>query len=367
MPVTLDKESSQRIAILRFPLIVGVVFIHNAETTLVRYAHNSIGMKSSSIVVTYIQNLISNGIADTAVPLFFLISGYLFFSKFHSVKQDYIRQLKSRLHTLLIPFLIWNIATLLFFVIAQSLPMTQEYFTGRHASIIGLDFYGYINAIFGTNGYPISYQFWFIRDLMFLVLMSPLINFFIERFCSLYIAFIAIFTYISIFTYIQSWPNFALAIEALLFFSVGSAFAIKGKSLFLFDDRTITILAAYFIALIFDAFTFNNVWHQYLHQISIVLGILSILGLSKMAVYHNKTNEWLLGISNASFFVFAAHEPLLTIIKKISYIIIQPSSSFSVIALYFLVPVVLIFFLVGIYRISSKHFPWFTRVVTGGR
>ena len=59
----------------------------------------------------------SYGLCASAVPLFFLISGFLYFKGCESQfgLKDYMAKNRKRLRTLLIPYLLWNIFTLLLF------------------------------------------------------------------------------------------------------------------------------------------------------------------------------------------------------------------------------------------------------------
>ncbi len=356
----LDIESSQRLGVLRFPLIVGVVFIHNVDA-IVMFEHGSIGVASDNIVATFIRNLISQGIARTAVPLFFLISGYFFFRGFQSVRLDYLNRMKSRVRTLLIPFIFWNVLTLIIIAVAQLLPSTRLFMSGNIARIDSFDFYDYINAIFGITRMPIALQFWFIRDLMILAILAPVIYFFIVRLPMIFIGLLAVCWFTGV------WPISIPSSDAALFFSIGATVAYKHKSLFMMDKQILIIVPAYFFTLVADVLTIGADWNQYLHKISIVLGVISVLCFSKMVVLNSRLKEMLLGLSGASFFVFAAHEPSLLIAKKFVFKLVQPSSSFSILALYFLIPISLIVLLVGVYRVCARKFPSVTRVITGGR
>ena len=110
------------------------------------------------------------------MPLFFLMSGYLFFATFHWSERTYMRKVMGRrLRSLLIPFLFWNILVLAFMAIVQAIPSIQPYFTGTGKKIYEFGAYDYLSALFGLQGYPIAYHFWFIRDLMLLVLLAPVI------------------------------------------------------------------------------------------------------------------------------------------------------------------------------------------------
>ncbi len=125
----LNAQSSLRLNLLRFPLIVGVVFVHAYETTVGFSGGSvSIGLNQNNVISEFIRNLISQEIARIAVPIFFLMSGYLFFAGFVWSKENYLDKVKSRIKTLLIPFLFWNIATLLLIALGQSLIVTQRTF-----------------------------------------------------------------------------------------------------------------------------------------------------------------------------------------------------------------------------------------------
>lgn len=216
----LDKESSERLSIIRFPLIVGVVFIHSYSST-VGFAADTIGLTESNLFVDFVRDLISQGVARVAVPLFFLMSGYLFFLGFDFSKQTYLEKIKSRVKSLLIPFLFWNLITLFVVALAQAIPVTRQYFSGNNELIASFGCWEYVQAIFGIERTPISYQFWFIRDLMVLVLLSPIV-YFINRQVSKFFIFILFGCW---FLGVSLWH--VPSIEALFFFALGASLAHK--------------------------------------------------------------------------------------------------------------------------------------------
>ncbi len=60
------------------------------------------------IYTTYI--LFKRGLLSAAVPIFFFISGYLFFLNVENFNHHaYIKKLNKRLYSLLIPYIVWNI------------------------------------------------------------------------------------------------------------------------------------------------------------------------------------------------------------------------------------------------------------------
>ena len=108
---TNEEILSQTIAFLRFPLIVGVLLIHsNPEKVAIIKGMNIIS-PDGHWFYDNISYLFSHIFAAVAVPLFFFISGYLFFYKTTAfTKSVYGRKLKKRAHTLLIPYIFWNLA-----------------------------------------------------------------------------------------------------------------------------------------------------------------------------------------------------------------------------------------------------------------
>lgn len=79
----INAESSLRINLLRFPLIVGVVFLHNYEAAVgFNGGTMTIGLSQNNFVSDFVRYLISKGVSGIAVPTFFMISGYLFCAGF---------------------------------------------------------------------------------------------------------------------------------------------------------------------------------------------------------------------------------------------------------------------------------------------
>lgn len=113
----MDNITSRTIERLRFPMTVLVLFIH-----VLPFAASQGGIEytfpfntdSWSHRFIYFFNWI---FPRVAVPMFCIISGYLFFQGLNTVdcfKEKYKLKLKSRVKTLLIPYLLWNIIYLKF-------------------------------------------------------------------------------------------------------------------------------------------------------------------------------------------------------------------------------------------------------------
>ena len=151
----ISEEDSKRITSLRFLLIVFVVFIHANLTTddaLNYYHYDFIQPKWIEVF----KNFICYTLGGAAVPLFFLFASYLQFSK----NDSYPTLLKKRSKSLLLPYILWTVITVILYFIAQSIPRLL------HISKIQLISYELGRVLIGLKSLHIIMTFilWFISS-----------------------------------------------------------------------------------------------------------------------------------------------------------------------------------------------------------
>jgi surface polysaccharide O-acyltransferase-like enzyme len=352
----LAAELSERIAMLRLPLIIGVVFIHAydprlGKATELRY------LGWSGFVCDYL----SVSLASVAVPLLFLFSGYLFFVGFSPSSSSFSAQAGKRARTLLIPHLFWNTLCLTITGIAQSLPAATPYFSGRSAPVTSFRFFDYANALLGLTKDPIAFQFWFVRDLMLLVLLSPLVYFLLKR---APVPFLVV-----LLLWWSSGKAYSLPIlsrEAVLFFSAGSVLAIRHIDLRAFDK--IAVYAWLYAPLsLADTISRHQAANHFVHSVAEMGGVVFVICATRYVWRLPVSRKILIALSPASFFVFAAHEPLLTVTRKLSYRLLPPAGSAGVASLYFGDTMLVIVFCTAVYYLCAQTMPGLTAIITGGR
>jgi fucose 4-O-acetylase-like acetyltransferase len=356
----LDQESSLRLKLLRFPPMIGVIYIHSYDT-VIHYSTGSLGTADLNGVTNCIRILISEGIARAAVPLFFLMSGYLFFATFHASGQTYCKKIGSRLRSLLIPFLFWNLVVLVFMAVVQSIPAIQPYFTGTGKKIIEYGGYDFFYAFFGLQSYPIAYHFWFLRDLMLLVLLTPVI--------APIVRFIPIPFLLAVYGcwVTESWPIFAPGAVGVLFFSAGALCGIKNLNLFAFDRFGPAIILVGLSLLVADVIWYESWFNVYLHRTGLIVGVLAILYATKPVLRCEGLSTTLVALGSASFFVYAAHEPLLRIVRLLAFNYVPLDGGYTMLALYLFIPILVITLLVWCHRLLAVLCPRQLSLVTGGR
>ena len=171
------EDISASIDLLRFPLIILIVFIH-ARFQGPDYP--------DSFTESFCKSVFFGIMPHCAVVAFFVISGYLFASKAEqrrSVETDrkekffslYWRMLRSKSKSLLIPYLLWNTLVMLphflISVCGVSSPLLPD------SKYAGMNFYQVLVRSYGLDMrvYPIDVPLWFVRSLMFFFLVSPAI------------------------------------------------------------------------------------------------------------------------------------------------------------------------------------------------
>ena len=105
-------------------------------------------------------------ISRCAVPTFFIISGAVFFRDYTNDK--YLQKLKSRIYTLLIPYLSWNTIWMIFGVVTTI--YFSQYFYARIPSDLSP-----MGMLLSIVHYTDNGPFWFIFNLIVFILVSPII------------------------------------------------------------------------------------------------------------------------------------------------------------------------------------------------
>ena len=94
-----NADFSRRITCLRFILAVLVVFIHSTiDQSTIDFADGSMQI-SFPLYVEIIQMIFTSVLGGVSVPLFFVISAYLFFAKPKSTKEN----VKSKFKSIVVP------------------------------------------------------------------------------------------------------------------------------------------------------------------------------------------------------------------------------------------------------------------------
>ena len=140
-----------------FSLLVIWVHSYNAELFL--------GMSDQMAAVYRAEHFLGDVLGQLAVPGFFMISGYLFYRDFEWSKLK--GKWKRRIKSVLVPFILWNFLYYLGYVIASRLPWMTE-IVGKGVVPFSLS-----AAVDAVLHYTYNYVFWYLRQLILLILLAP--------------------------------------------------------------------------------------------------------------------------------------------------------------------------------------------------
>lgn len=352
----MTKELSEKIRFLSFISIVFVLYIHSYYTE---------GEKYASFV--FLVNILGNGLSFIAVPLFYLISGYLFFlgTKDNGIKKI-IQKQKRRIRSLLIPYIIANSICLLFTLFVQYLSVN---FSSIHSlivhsplkdagpGIVDILFYSFVRG-------PIAFQLWFLRDLMVFVLFSPILYLILKLVSksryTLYIGLTILLTVVFIRPTAFTW--------ALGWFCLGGLCALSSfisiTNCEKYKHIGILSIIFMFICIVVNALSSINLLHTNIHFSNIVFsGIIGVWILYDC--YRLTPPKYLHNCFNYTFFIFLFHEPFLNIFKKIPLLL--STSALMIDICYILVPIIFLFIAVLIAKFIQVKLPRCYKIIVGGR
>lgn len=218
---------SEVIRALRFPLMLAILLFH-ARFQPINFidAHVQFSIVKYFDFITYsLEN-----VGHVGVPLFFLISGYLFFYK--SDKFDlasYNLKIKKRFRSLFVPYILWNSYSLILLFLAALL--VPQYLSGRHNILNNFSFLELVKYFYAVDGNnPINGPLWFVRDLMVVCLFTPVLYLLLKRCRLLTLSLLGILWFFDLWEY-SICGIYGFSSVSFLFFSLGAAFSLKRQPL----------------------------------------------------------------------------------------------------------------------------------------
>ena len=375
---------SQTIEWLRFVLAAAVVMIHTSMPSFVEF--QPFAQQSVSSFVYY---LFSCGLCNAAVPTFFFISGYLFFTKLHVWDyRIYKQKMAKRVWSIAIPYVLWIIIGLLF---NAGLPILRHTLSGGDTFSDAISNFGdyigqrgYLRVFWDCNrlgenplklnniiGVPMHHMYpyvtplWFLRDLMVVMVFSPVV-YAMVKYCKKWG-----FIIVGILMAFNIWiPLEGFNVRCFFFFSLGAYFQIYDKD-FICAFRKFEI-PAYILAalLLFTSMAMYGVRDNF-SRIStymyIVFGVISTINIAGRLLEKGlvKVRPFL---SETSFFIFAAHTIMITMICTQLMNRILPGSNQVVLTIsYFSRVGLAVVLCVTLYWILEKMCPRVLSILTGGR
>lgn len=346
----ISQYISQKIKALSFISIILVLFIHGVFLDIKDFP-----------VTNYIQKAFGfNGFGIVANPLFFSISGFLFFRNIQTIN-DCIPKINKRLKSLFIPYIIWNVLFISWFVVCGLiLPFSNFLNSGIIGELINNSFLYDIYLLFIK---PVAFHLWYVRDLLLYILVSPLIYLLLIEIKIIILPILFVLGEIGLFYFpptIKLW--------GLFFFVLGGYIAIYK------DINQINIISKPLFIFSFLIYLSNAIFHPFLvdnlkgHEMVVeVCGIITLWkGYDYLYLGNIKITNKLTEFGQYTFFIYCFHEPVFNIIKKISFLIAGTKDS-GIVIIYFMNSLIMIISSIVIAKFLKHKMPNFYKLLTGGR
>lgn len=337
----------------RFPLICLVALIHSLGFSLEPVRLTDFSTENA---YNFVTQMLSHNYAQIAVCLFFFYSGYLIFKGFESFSWKWcIGKWKKRIHSLLIPFILWNLIAVFAVVI-------KNYMFGIFGSFdleeMGIFSWNNILNWFRT---PADFPLWYIEDLMLMVLIIPVIWFLIEKLGKF-------FPLLLLLVYLSPIDPGHISMKAI-FFPIGAYCSITKTDVYRIC-RIIRIPCHILAIATLLIATFNNStdYHELLLRVFFPFGMISFLNLLDTATAKRvKYGPKLEVLAGSSFFIYAVHEIYILGWTKGICLRVFGESIPAMYVRYFLVPIIVVTVCLFLYQLLRRFTPKTLSVLCGGR
>ena len=331
---TFSAELSSIIRFIRFPLMFCVVLMHT---------HLPL---ENDLPQTMVKILFPR------VPIYFLISAYLFFYSFKGWEwSQYRGKLHRRIFSLLVPYLLCNLFTILFYYLVHRIAsgiISPDFENIKH---FGME--EWIRAFWNkTDGHPIAYQLWFLRDLMIMNVFTPMFFLLLNGRIGNVVIILLILNALFGLTNIQP-------LNSITWFSVGAYLALHN-----IDVVDLLKKSRYVAILLFVIFSAATLYSNKFAPYSLFFGVFAVLDVVRLLV--NKGIRMPALLTEVAFFLYLFHGCTIMIITKMIVFLSHDNQVCLTIG-YFLTPVLMTIVCVIIYSGLKRLFPTFTNILVGRR
>lgn len=347
---------SDKLRVLSLISIIFVLYIHSGF-----HADEIEGM----VVNDRVQEFVSGMMGRCAVPLFYVISGYLFFLKVPEGMKSIYGKMRKRVRTLVVPYIIGCLFFVGFGVLMAVLPGVSKYMNSSVMPLFSKPIGEILRSIFydAGNGTPCAFQLWFLRDLILIVATSPLWYIYLRYLKLAFVAVLFILTYLDV-PHVPFYPLFWFVLGGQLTKVKIEMGGVNGVI-----NIGLLALCLFLVLSIVELFFPEMIDWKSLRIPIILIGIVGAWGLYDAVVGKNFSllqHQWLTTACQFTFFIYIFHEPTLNIVRKL-IVVVLGKNEFGYMASYLISPWIFTVCAVFAGLLFRKYLPRVYDVCTGGR
>lgn len=338
--------------IVSFILSILVFFVHISSFAQYSNTGNLI-----STINEKASFFFKESITSFAVPMFYILSGISFYKNYDNSK--YLNKIKSRVFTIIIPYLLWNTIWMIFDIIC-SYSFLSKYFVGREQFAVT-----FTNVLKGIFLYECNEPFWFIYKLIIFSLAAPLI-YTVIRNKYIGIASIGILT-VFVIVGKRLFPSTFSFPTSIMVYLVG---AIIGKHYFDYTlKKSSKVVQCLSIVVLFTYIILKNLFapqirslESFLPIVTYTILVFALWSILDLFIDKMKTKK----VYSRSFAIYAMHVNISAIITKLVFIVF-PKREWMAIPNFFATVILTLLFIHLVCSIGERFFPRVYSILMGER
>lgn len=342
-----NKDFHTKIGLFSFILSTLVIYTHSYNAELFLLPNNS--------MLYNIENILASKISQIAVPGFFMISSYLFFRNISIYNM--IPKLKRRFYSIFIPYILWNFIYYLGYIISSHIPYLSR-IVGKGIIKFSID-----ELFFAIFLHKYNYVFWFVYQLIILILISPILYFFLRN---KYIAMIGAIL-ISILLFINIDLKF-INTDALFYYYMAGFFSLHFSHIveknYSVNTSLISIILVLFGIYIYRLTFYTNQIYFIVYARFIFIAALWLF-LNETITKSTIINKYKSYFSN-TFLVYATHLAIVRLINKTTASIF-PNNNILAAILFLSMPILIFALITPVIFIIKTELPIFYSLISGRR
>lgn len=364
---------SQTLDLLRFPLAVVVLMIHTFTTKGLQVRGEELQFTDYPLFME-VNYWIDGFLRGQSVPIYYFISGFVFFLGVEMTKETYLRKFKNRVKSLVIPYFIWNAIAVLLMLGISFNPLFSHYTAGHNfhfswSSLLSCFWVydgGLSDVVIDSDQsamHPMNVPLWFVRDLIIVVLCTPILHVLIKRVGRYFVWLLGIIWFVVPYLHLQT-----LGFQsAFFFFSWGAYMSINRKDM-------LQVFGRYFKASVF-LYLLLGVLHvaaahywpeaqETIKQLNVLVGLLFAYNFAAWLLKRGtcRVNPFL---ASASFFVYVSHSLVVGRMLKLLFITFSPASDGALLLVYTLAVILTVLLLLAAFYVMRRYTPSLLRVIAG--
>lgn len=271
---------------------------------------------------------------------------------------DILRKLKKRTRTIVIPYVLWNVIFVLWYVVLAIIPGLERFNNSTGVIDVWVNKPVWENVVNMLTA-PAAFHLWFLRDLICFMAVSPLLWWISRK--SWVMAIVLSITvnvwmpwifwfWLGITIGCQQWDIEKIPVNRWMFvmagfvyvgFSLLSAFGLRESLPNTFGLIGLAVVAAsiYFVWTLYDKLAHGRC-------------------LSELGIWRH--------ICGYSFFIYCFHEPAFNINKKLGVAVLGGSEPVLII-LYLVNPIIMVSCAIIVAKLMQKYISPVYKILTGGR